>query len=251
MSFARNQATTKAQMIGRRKKRQKHFYRLTYTVLAVSLFLWGYNFLRQTQFFLIRHIQVEGTLQHADKTKISNILQPLIHSSLFSLNQSSLHQALVALPWIKQVDIHRDFPHELIIKLNEKQVVASFNGKALIDKSGNLFTPEDKSIIAQFPEIIASKDLLPAALKDLQTLQLILASQNLKIKSLILAQRNSVTLILTNGLKILLGKQNMSARLETFLDIYPKVFENRLNQVQYIDMRYTNGMAVKWATANR
>ena len=51
---------------------------------------------------------------------------------------------------------------------------------------------------------------------------------------------------LSNGLKINLGQQDVWQRWLRFMGVYQKVFAKYADSVNYVDMRYPNGMAVSW-----
>jgi cell division protein FtsQ len=242
----RRQAISKEQVAAKRKFRQQLLLRCTYTVLALSLILWFFSFLRHTDLFSIEHISIEGNYSKVNIKEVAAILKPYAHSSLITLDKPDLTQQLLGLPWIKSLTISRSWPHTLIIDITEQHAVARWKNKGLLTEEGFVFSPPANTFPKDLPEIDAPKDLLEASLAQLASMDLMLSVDNLQINSLIIQERNDVSLILQNGVKVLLGSDNVSGHLQRFVNIYPKVFEKRFNQVQYVDMRYTNGMAVKW-----
>jgi cell division protein FtsQ len=55
-------------------------------------------------------------------------------------------------------------------------------------------------------------------------------------------------MILENNLKIVLGTRAVLPRLRSFVRAYDKLISQRPNEIAYIDLRYTSGMAVGWGT---
>jgi cell division protein FtsQ len=51
---------------------------------------------------------------------------------------------------------------------------------------------------------------------------------------------------LDNGLQLGLGRQHTARRLLRFVRVYPRALEPRLEAIDSIDLRYTNGLAVRW-----
>jgi cell division protein FtsQ len=47
-------------------------------------------------------------------------------------------------------------------------------------------------------------------------------------------------------LRLLLGKGINNERLERFISVYPKLLGEKIAQVDSVDLRYTNGFAVRW-----
>lgn len=53
---------------------------------------------------------------------------------------------------------------------------------------------------------------------------------------------------LENGIAIELGNADILMRLSDFVSIYPKIIGDNAKDVDSIDLRYSNGVAVKWKT---
>lgn len=242
----KRQAVCKQQIALKRQKRQKFILHCSYVILAISLLLWLISFLKHTQLFKINHISIEGQYTKINTKKVAKIMLPYLHTNLLTLDSYKLQQQLLTLPWVDSVKVHRHWPHELQIALSEKKAIALWYNHGLISQSGELFFPSKNTFPANLPEIDAPKDLIENSLSSLTTMDLALSTDNLSIAKLMVKQRDDISLVLKNGIKVLLGRDNQMERLQRFIDIFYKVFENRLNQVQYVDMRYTNGMAVKW-----
>ena len=51
---------------------------------------------------------------------------------------------------------------------------------------------------------------------------------------------------LQNGVKIRLGRRDIMGRTELFLDIVADIIMARSNEIEYVDMRYSNGFTIGW-----
>jgi cell division protein FtsQ len=58
--------------------------------------------------------------------------------------------------------------------------------------------------------------------------------------------RRSWELELDNGVELRLGREQTMARLRRFVRTYPVVHAAKLDQLQYVDLRYSNGFSVRW-----
>ena len=67
-----------------------------------------------------------------------------------------------------------------------------------------------------------------------------------KITYLKFDARHALELKLDNGLKVVLGRDNTVLRLKRLTRIYNKVLLARINDIEVVDLRYTNGMAIGW-----
>jgi cell division protein FtsQ len=73
-----------------------------------------------------------------------------------------------------------------------------------------------------------------------------LLDAGLGLKALRLDPRGSWELELSNGINVRLGRRDVEQRLARLVEVVTIVVSNRLNEVAYIDMRYSNGFAVGW-----
>lgn len=55
-------------------------------------------------------------------------------------------------------------------------------------------------------------------------------------------------LTLDNGIKLRVGHKDVLTRLADFVKVYTKIIRDREHDVDYVDLRYGNGLAVRWKT---
>ena len=70
---------------------------------------------------------------------------------------------------------------------------------------------------------------------------------SLPISALVQDARGAWTLRLVNGLGLKLGKSELIERVQRFITLYPKTLYERLADIETVDLRYTNGLAVRWS----
>jgi cell division protein FtsQ len=61
-----------------------------------------------------------------------------------------------------------------------------------------------------------------------------------------LDERGAWELELANGVAVKLGRQAVVERLERFIRLASQLVAKRLAEINYVDMRYTNGFSVGW-----
>ena len=74
-----------------------------------------------------------------------------------------------------------------------------------------------------------------------------LAEANLALKALTMDDRGAWQIELASGQQIRLGRHELNERLERFFGIVVPALSGSIQQIEYIDMRYTNGFSVGWA----
>jgi cell division protein FtsQ len=51
---------------------------------------------------------------------------------------------------------------------------------------------------------------------------------------------------LDNGVTVRLGRRDVDERIDRFIHTASQVISHRLNEIGYVDMRYSNGFAIGW-----
>jgi cell division protein FtsQ len=71
----------------------------------------------------------------------------------------------------------------------------------------------------------------------------------MRITALRLDARGAWEFDLANGVTVRLGRRQIDERFERFMSTAVKVVSQRADDIQYVDMRYTNGFAIGWRGA--
>lgn len=245
------QAVKKAQLHANKQAKQRLIIRISYSALMLSLVLWAWTAIHNPRFFPIKQMVIKGHYHHVDTAALQSLLRPYLHTALFSLNSNTIQHELEALPWVETAIIHKSWLGKVTILLEEKVPIAFWGNNGLVTGQGEIFFSQKFHEEFDLPKIYSSANLMKESLGLLQQMQVMLNTIKLKINSLTLSERQAVMLELIpasgqGNIKVLLGQLETRARLQRFINVYPKVFEKRLGEVQYADMRYTNGMAVRW-----
>jgi len=149
----------------------------------------------------------------------------------------------VALPWVNDVSVHRVWPDGLRVIVNEQTAVVRWNGTGLLNDHGHYFSPEKDSFPRGLPLLEGpeeSKELL------LERFKLLKQTYGLPVVHLQMNQRRAWKFELKNGLSVVLGRRDFENRIERFVNVVINNLGEKSSQAREIDMRYTNGFAVRW-----
>jgi cell division protein FtsQ len=134
----------------------------------------------------------------------------------------------------------------LVLNISEHEPVARWGEKAMLDGRGERFTPDHVAAFSHLPVLYGPAGMEHDLLRVLKQLDQRLETRGLRVASLDLSKRRAWTLRLVNGLEIYFGRREPVVELERFLVLVGKLGENRLNQLQRVDLRYRNGFAIVW-----
>jgi cell division protein FtsQ len=68
----------------------------------------------------------------------------------------------------------------------------------------------------------------------------------MRLTSLQLDARGAWELVLDNGVSVRVGRKQVDERLARFTDTALRLVAQRAHDIDYVDLRYTNGFAIGW-----
>lgn len=215
-------------------------------VLTLAIVTWGWLWLHNPRTFPIKKVQIEGRYTHVAKQDIIQMALPYVDAGFFSLDSHRLKRHILSLPWVSGVAVRRIWPDIVVIHISEQQPVARWDAGSLLTDSGEVFTPEYKTIPQNLPRLFGPEGQQQQVLGQYREMNRLLAKVGLSIQQLHLSSRWSWWLRLDNGMTVLLGQVEPVARLQRFVIVYNTVFGSRGTAASRVDLRYANGMAVNW-----
>lgn len=213
-------------------------YVLVFLLLAAAGVAWLY----QSPYFPIKQVKIEGELEHTDTEKLQQIAQQYIRGNIFQADLNGAQAAFAAEPWIADAKIVRQLPDAVVITLTERVPIARWSEERLVDSEGVIFT-------AQLDENLPQFEGEPGAVKNmtrhLAQFQNELSGQQLAVKQLIYTPRSAWEVVLDNDITVRLGREEENRRLARFVEIWPDLLRDQEAQLDYVDMRYRDGFAVR------
>jgi cell division protein FtsQ len=66
------------------------------------------------------------------------------------------------------------------------------------------------------------------------------------VKKITMDERRAWKVLFKNDLQLLLGRADSEQRLQRFVNTFTDGLADYIEQIEVVDMRYTNGLAVVW-----
>lgn len=243
--------------ISKRKKLalRKVFYLLSLILLFVLLFfVWeNFNFTPKGA-FQIKKIQVVSSFKHIDNNDLYSKLKRYTKVGFFEFNPDALSKKLLRSPWVKSVSVRRIWPDRIAIKIKEQVAVARWNDNYLLNYDGEIFAPDIGTFPSQLPSLYGSDSDAGDVLRSYFAINKLLKKSKYDISSMKVDRHNSFSLILDDGVRIFVGHKDILPRLKMFVKMYPQIMENSNKQIDSLDLRYNDGISVRWrgaASANK
>ena len=194
----------------------------------------------------IRGVKVEGEFRYLEQQDIYEALGGLASGGFFNVDVRAVKEAAESLPWVDSASVRRAWPDTLRIEITEQIPLAKWGENQVVNVRGELFEPPLKGLPENLPQFIGPSGTGQKVAENFQSLSIKMKKIDLQISELKLTERRAWQLRLTNGLRLLLGKVADGERLERFVSAYPKLLGDKSAQVDSVDLRYTNGFAVRW-----
>ena len=243
-------------ILNRGKKRQpradiqfisNHLLKITLVLLMLASILFLVSYFKKVTYFPIEGVSIVGA-QHADHEKIQHLISPLVNRGFFSVETVEIKDRLLQLPWVAHVVVQRIWPKQIFIQLTEKQAAARWNNSTLLSIQGELFQPPQADFPSDLPSFAGPDGQQIEMLSYYNKINKLLEPLHLKISRLEFSPFSLWKMTFDNGIKLTVGHKDFLTRLEHFVKLYPKIVGDRAEEVEYIDLRYSNGMSVKWKT---
>lgn len=214
-------------------------------VITIAVGCWGiYQQLSNSNLRPMTEILISGQRQYVEDSDLQQALHQVPQSgNFFTLNVNKVQQALVALPWIKQVSVRKQWPNKLRVYLQEQVPVAFWNQKMLLNQDGAIFDAPRAHLTQKLVALSGPDDEAQEVLNAWRQMQRTVAALKLSIVSVSLDERHSWSLELSNGIKLRIGQQQRMERLKRFVALYGQLHPEKM---AYADLRYGNGLAVGW-----
>jgi len=218
------------------------------TLAGVALALW-FTGVREYVNWIDRQIGfviVDGATRHIDTNAVEQGLWREINAPLLDLDLQRLHETLVSQPWINEASIKRSWPAAIEVELIEEVPVARWGGRGLLNHEGDIFWPELKPEYESLPQLSGPSHETVRIMQQYHDLSQLFSRSQMRILGLRLEPRGAWDIELDNGIHIIAGREELMPRLRRFLDVYAAQLAYRAAEVAEVDIRYTNGVAVRW-----
>jgi len=192
----------------------------------------------------------QAELRHVNHLTLRSGTLGKIKGNFFTSNLDTVRLAFESVPWVRRATVRREWPNQLIVALEEHEVLGTWGEDGrLLSAKGDLFTAnlaeaEDDHFL---PELSGPDGSEKEVLRRFADLRSWFAPLKLEPQALALSDRYAWTVKLDNGMSVALGREQTKTTLKERVDrltgIYPQL-ASRLTDIDTIDMRYPNGLAL-------
>jgi len=222
-----------------------HTFKMAFLGAIVLSVVFAFNQINFSHHFPIRTVRVYG-VSRVDRKELQDLLLPMVKKGFFTINIEYIRDRLLQIPWVSDLYVRRVWPDQIEITLIERNAVARWNNISLLSEAGDLFSPKANSTPLNIPNLIGPTGQQIVMLQQVKDINRLLRPLHVKISSLELTPYFTWKLILDNGMMLQMGHKDILTRLAHFVKVYPKIVGSHVADIDYVDLRYPNGVAVRW-----
>lgn len=192
--------------------------------------------------FPINAVEISGQIGHVSRKQVELIVEEHLTGNFFTLDLKKTRDAFEKLPWIRNVSVRRHWPSTLSVEIEEHQALARWGDIALVNTYGELFHGASD---AELPIFYGAGNAVKAVAEHYVQFEKVLNRMDMKAAEVKLSSRLAWEIKTDNNVVISLGRENMTTRLNQFSIAYQTVLRHLNTTIQYADLRYPNGFAVR------
>lgn len=238
--------------------------------LLVVLSLFVVDWLFRPDKFQIDEITINDQLRNVDGEQVKNVVQSALDRNYFSVDLKQLESEVEQLSWVLSASIRRQWPSTLVVDVTEIKPVARWNTGKWLDFTGVLVLqqPEDNEDYNDLPLLDGAEDQIDVIWKTFQQWSGRFAFNGLSLKALSLdsgglfdfqlglgalrlssSQYNKDDQVAdtdTGNVSMIVEMENLTMRVQRFMDALPRQLIIQFPKMETIDLRYPNGFAISW-----
>ncbi len=214
------------------------------SVLAISLSVYV-----ATLWLMNRPIQavvIDGAFERVSAIQVEDALDIYIQTGFLSADLHAMRRQLQQFPWVANARIRRHWPGTIEVSIEEQSPVARWGNAGLLNIDGELFIENVTHAPAELPLLSGPRGTERRVAEMYFRVEERLERRGMAAVSLRLDDRGAWEMQLISGIRVRLGARMVETRLDRFFGALDKVVAAQAENVDYIDMRYTNGFAIGW-----
>jgi len=224
--------------------------------VSIKLFLWiltgclgmgSWAYFSESRILPIKSVVIQGDYDRIDQIAVKKVLLPFLSQNNFlTIKTSQVREQLLQVPWVGSVSVSREWPGKLVVHLVERDVIARWNEGYVMGSDGTLFAVKTENTYRHLPLLRGPEGHQKLVWEQYKIMNQELASAGLKIAYLTLSPRQAWQAQLANGMVLVLGRTDTLSKIQRATRLYTSVIGSRGDEVDYVDLRYANAIAVRW-----
>lgn len=197
----------------------------------------------------VNRVAITGDLAHVSRDALTARISDAVSGGFLSLDLDEVRGPIEALPWVHRVIVRRQWPDSIEVRVVEQRAIAHWGDDAYLNHAGEVFTPLDATAIPGLPRLSGPAGSHVSVMEQYRLVQERLQSLGLRVSALAMDQRGGLRAQLDSGGELVLGREDISERLDRLETIYRTELQGRA--FARVDLRYSHGAAIAWRESQK
>ncbi|MGH8638124.1 MAG: cell division protein FtsQ/DivIB [Burkholderiales bacterium] len=192
--------------------------------------------------FPLREVRISAQPAHVQRAEIEAIVRQQLRGNFFTLDLAQARKGFESIPWVRRADVRRQWPDRLDVTLEEHVPLARWGTLGLVNAQGEVFHAHYEGKLPAFngPNG-AAKEMAIQYAYFRRSLERI-GREPVQVN---LSARRAWSIRLDGGTALELGRADIEGRLARFVQSYTQAASLLGRRMEYVDLRYANGFAVR------
>lgn len=194
----------------------------------------------------VRTVTLSGDLAHVNAEAVQGRLEGQVSGNFLVLDLDDVRGRLADLPWVRNVEVRRQWPAGLAVRLEEHVPLGRWSDGRLLSVRGEVFAGTTDLAL---PLLAGPPGTGPEVAKRYEVVRELVSALGLQPTAVTLSERYAWRVKLSNGVELDLGRDQarhpVEERLARFVAAYPRTVATLNRRLEHVDLRYPNGFAVR------
>lgn len=218
-------------------------------VLILLVGITAVNWLMDPAVMPLKVARIEGEFRYMQRADLERAIAGVTRGGFFTVDVQAVKEAAETLPWVAKASVRRVWPDAIHIWVVEQSPVGWWGKNSLINPDGEVFSPQGEKVKLKLPYLMGPDGSGKEVIEKYWLARSKLQPLGLVIERLELSKRRAWRLRLQSGEVVKFGIDGFDKRLQRFAAVYLTMKTEWKKRAHVVDMRYANGMAVKWGSS--
>ncbi|WP_118182264.1 cell division protein FtsQ/DivIB [Paraburkholderia phosphatilytica] len=222
-----------------------------HALLVVVLLAAGGLWLIQRPSFTLRSISIDGDTEHINTPTVRATVVGHLKGNFFTVDLDAARAAFEQMPWVRHASVRRVWPNALAVTLDEYKPLGTWGSDQLVSTDGELFTANQGELDEDLPAFDGPDGTAKEVVARYHDFQKWFAPMGATPDEVTLSARYAWTVKLSNGTEVEFGRERnqdtLYDRARRLTAAWGAVTQRWGNDIEYADLRYPNGFAIRAA----
>lgn len=191
-------------------------------------------------------VRIDGELTTAERARATELVSLFLPAGVLSLDTREVRDLLEQESWVDSVSLWRSWPDAVRLEIRAEAAVARWRTDALLSARGRIIEPLELLGLDSLPRLAGPDGSAAQVMQTFQRIADVLRPHGLRIETLDMDAEGGIEVRLRQGPLLVFGHRELGGRLQRLDLVLRQEFADGLAEVERIDTRYDNGIAVAW-----